>query len=457
MDQHIKELVAAWAGKPLVSFSRIGPNAFAVLLPSDTTGFIQSFPSFVRSNKSGLEISWVSRIAHLQCPRVRIGTASGVIDIIAASIGSEEEARVMLAVNTFNACANIGGMFFSETLHFIVTWTEQRRLSTREEGFPDLSALSVCAAWSSTGAQSLFEAVKKFFTLADWPWYEGSVARQVDAGEFEETEEIPDTPDREDHAPLAKKSRLLQGHIRELARIAECGVFSKPLALTDDEGWDAEKSALEALDVMPILSPLSPSVNLAVRVLETHKKSFIQELARGRMLLSECSGNGNWHAELLKPLVLAQYPAYLVFQVEAEKLAIAESVMAVVECEKWFALQELQAFEGVYLRPITRRAGLPPLRTVKPGEWVSQSACNAMERVMTSSTTVTAICGIAFPREYPYSASQDLKIDLNPPIVSALLRSRAALKEHRDDGKFFLTGGILRGLPSAYQSVLEIV
>ena len=457
MEHQLKELITSWAGKTPVSFNQIGPNTFAVILASDAPGFLQSFPAFARSNGSALGINWVARVAHLQCPRVRIATSSALVDLIAAAASSDDEARVSLAINTFKACSAIGGIFFAETLEFIVTWTIRRRLSSREEGFPDISALSVLAAWSSAGANSLFDAIRKFYTLADWPWYEGSIARQVDAGEFEEPEPVPNTPDRDDHAPLAKKNRLLQGHIRELARIAECGVYSKPLALTDDEGWDAEKSALEALDVMPILSPLSPSVNLAVRVLESHKKAFIQELARGRMLVSECTGDGVWYSQLLQPLVLHEYPAYIVYQVEAENIATAEVVMAVVGCERWFAMQELQAFEGVYLRPITSRAvELPPLRLEKPG-WVSQSACDAMTRVMKNGVTLTAICGVAFPREYPYSATTDLKLDLNPPIVSSLLRSRVALREFKDEGKFFLSGGILRGLPASYQSVLTLV
>jgi len=461
MKELIENTISTWLGKPGVSVAQISPRTFIASLPADAASvshFSESFSAFIRLHWSLLDVTgdaWVASVAHLQTPRLRLGLPSGICEIIPSISGTPQEARAQLALKTFSACTSFGGPLFDQTLAFIFRWAEQRGLSPDDEGFPDASSLAVCAAWASAGAPSLLAALRKFFTLADWPWHEGSVSKQIDAN-FEDVQ--VDTPGREDQKiPAHRRPRHVQGQVRELAMLAEAGAYGTPLSLWKDANsasWDGDRNSLEALDVLAILSPVSPAVNLAVRVLETHKKAFVQELARARMLLADCAGLGDWPSEILRKIVFPDYPAYLVFQVEAESREVAETVMSVMVCERWFALQELQAFEGVYLRPMPPRlAGLPPLRDARPG-WVSQAASDAMERILKGrGVTVTVLTGIAFPREPPYCATPGVKLDLNPPVVSALARARMAVKD-RAAGKFFLTGGILTGpLPVRYRSI----
>jgi hypothetical protein len=218
-----------------------------------------------------------------------------------------------------------------------------------------------------------------------------------------------------------KRLRFELGQIRDIRRFyaVENSILKKISALTSNQ-FD---NFLDYLDVITVCHPGhdQTSVNLAVRVLESHKKLIVQELVRANMLVSDCVGDEVdkvYHllTEKIADKKNCDIQIFCIFETETNDEEIREIVFSVVRDQVWFFVQEMQATHGVMVVPIAQ------------GEHVS--------------------VGLIFVTDDPYSATEGAEIDLIGPISRVMLRAKKIIKERSDyaeiQGKFKVRSRVVR-------------
>ena len=430
------------------------------------------------------------KVPHHQTLRLRLSFAVGnYIDLIYVpgnalnvEISEPSHLRSLIPVRVILGCQQILEQIsrskvdqWRSLLDWVVGWAKRRGVFG--EGFPDVQTLAVmCAKTLQKEFPSFFEAVKYFFHIYEsWRFGEGSVASQsgnaekqgnrlregqgieseADEGYTASTEE--GSSPREERIPIHKKPRYALAQIRDQRRIMLVGGGGDAVRLHENDlksglpSW-TESNSLDAIDVMAVIAPFPPHINLAVRVLETQKKLFLQEISRSHMLLADCDGSGRWEDLLLSPMTDfgKSCQIYSVFQIYTSDLEISTLVSAVLEQQLWFAHQEWQGYHGLFVRPFGEPLyGCENLSECEPG-WVSTGVAAAMQRAVKTGFTISFVTGFCLVRDQPYGAVDGMQLDLNEPIVKTLLRVRKVLQERPDydssfKGRFFVTGGLIRG------------
>ena len=174
------------------------------------------------------------------------------------------------------------------------------------------------------------------------------------------------------------------------------------------------KHSLDLLDVLTVCHP-SPGcelaegehVNLAVRVLESHKKIILQELVRANMMICDCIGDDpSTIFQILSTPIGSDRENECQFICELQVVSFDDEetalvVSRVLQEQSWFFVQEMQAICGVMVIPLT-----PTQDTVRIG--------------------LTFVC------DEPYGAMEDQEIDLIGPISRVMLRSKKCLEDRFD-------------------------
>ena len=349
------------------------------------------------------------------------------------------------------------------SMSFLLEWARSRRVLSMQgsdNGYLTRDILSmmllVCVSrnvksWTVTGI------LKSFFSAYSlWNYNEGSVGKDCcrasggQRGSFiDETEgldsEVDDnssmsTPRRaEETASLGliaddndevhphKRLRYELGQIRDIRRYYEVdNTRVKKISMKEND----EFSALDWLDVLSVMHP-TEDVNLAVRILESHRKLIVQEMLRAHHIITDVSEVTDT-SELLKPLAFRPAFSYIAFQVKADTNFILSTVASVIENQNWFLIQEVQAHAGLLVTP-----------------------CEGYYKLKDGSTSALILTGITFVSEGPYSACEGLEVDLSGPMSRVLVRSRKILRDRADyattlEKRFSVTCGVVRYLPQEW-------
>ena len=355
-----------------------------------------------------------------------------------------------------------------EVMVWLVEWAKRRGIyCNRDVGFITSPILEVMIAVSSFNARELslpfsrFSLIKHFFTFfTRWKLNEASVggdccglSNQLDGSVIDEAEGIDSEVDEEsrlkrtsliqttepeinvertgllstaddnDEVHPHKRHRYELGQIRDIRRFydVENDQLRRIAIQADDRTYP---SSLDFLDVLSVVDPLDKSVNLSIKVLESHKKLIVQELVRAEMLLSDSVGDDEDYtlgpeSEILEKAPLRVSSLYIVFDISAESDEIRSEVADTVEDQSWFLIQEIQAYHGVMVIPISNR----------------------------NSSKV--VVGVNFIKNEPYTAMEGTTIDFFGPLSRVLLRTRKVLFSREDfvsrfSKKFSVKASILR-------------
>ena len=489
--QNLNDALETFLGRPLVFRPLYGRVWFCgVEGGKSQETFFEQFPSFAKSRG----FLWTAKVHHHQTPRLRVGglilehSSCSNIDIIYAPstsldvlFESPEVMRSLVEYRAILGCENYLDINFGKQAVLewreVSDWLLTRWVPHRGLDFIEGVVIAVIAAVSEVDRRrngqnvvDLYRSICHFFKfMAAWRFPESSVAAQIGDcfkgqgiinGAKLAQEKIPS-----DKIPLHKKPRFAIAQIQDMQMSHEIGPVGKPVALPvaqfQDEGkfpgWSYEKS-LDNTDPMAVISPGFPGVNLAIGVLETHKKIFIQELYRGRLLLEETQGISDaWAAELLTDArngaVNSVYPcdkqfpvppAVICFQVEAADEEAAATVASAVQQYEFFCVQELQGYVGVFPRPWAPTRGIPALRKCRTG-WMKPEMSAAIDKKFLVHSVTTFVCEIWISKVQPFGAQDGVCLDLNEPVVKTLLRVRKLLEESpRLIGRFSLSGGVLK-------------
>ena len=342
-------------------------------------------------------------------------------------------------------------------LKWISRWAKQRSLySDRDLGFLTIPILKVMVMCSCDSARRISlgkdirTLIKHFFsTFATWKFNECSVAADccgiselmdgsvIDDGEALDSD-IDDhnsgkrivsvvnedsvgttsghvlsaTGDDNDEVHPHKRHRYELGQIRDIRRFYD--VENDQIhRIAVDSSQRSYPSSLDCLDSLSVIDPQNESINLAIKVLESHRKLIVQELIRADHLLSDSLGDDEEvligpESEILRRADFRESTGYIIFDVESSSSDIRSIVTDTVEDETWFMVQELQSFYGVMVVPHPER------------------------RITSDGQTVQVIVGINFVANDPYSAKAGVQLDLSGPISRVLVRSRRKLHNLED-------------------------
>jgi hypothetical protein len=239
--------------------------------------------------------------------------------------------------------------------------------------------------------------------------------------------DLATSADDNDEVHAHKRHRYELGQIRDVRRFHEVENqrFERVSLIPGGEQYP---SNLDFLDAFSVMDPLDPEVNLAIRVLESHKKLILQELVRADQLLCDSVGDDDSvlfgpDSDILRPADRFDCSAYIVFAISSEFEDVRAYISNIVEEQTWFFMQEIQAFHGVMVTPF--------------------SDC-----VSKNKTTQQVVVGISFVQDEPYWATENVNLDFSGPMSRALLRARKALNKREDfesrfSKKFTVTAKLL--------------
>ena len=242
-----------------------------------------------------------------------------------------------------------------------------------------------------------------------------------------EHKHLSTTADENDEVHPHKRHRYDLGQIRDIRRFHEVdNEFVERVSLAP--GGHKYPSSLDFLDAFSVMDPFNPEVNLAIRVLESHRKLIVQELVRADQLLCDSVGDDesfilSTDSEILKPANRFNCTAYLVFEISSDVEDIRKEVVKHIEEQTWFLIQEIQAFHGLMVTPFS-------------------------QYIQKTPTVSQVVVGIDFVEDEPYWARDKVELDFSGPLSRTLLRARKALHKHDDfvsrfSKKFTVTAQLL--------------
>lgn len=210
------------------------------------------------------------------------------------------------------------------------------------------------------------------------------------------------TGDDNDEVHPHKRLRFELGQMRDVRRFYDVeNDFVKRIAV--DEETKNFPTVLDHLDAFSVIHPVSGE-NLAIRILENHKKIILQELSRAYNLLVDSVGDDcdilfGESSELMKPVAFRESTFYIVFHISSSVTEILQEMSDILQEESWFLVQEIQAFHGVMVTP-------------HPAPVYGNDAS-------------VVVLGIDFISDEPYSARRGTEIDFSGPMSRTLLRARS--------------------------------
>lgn len=238
------------------------------------------------------------------------------------------------------------------------------------------------------------------------------------------------TGDDNDEVHPRKRLRYELGQMRDARRFYDVET-TKFKRISIDPTQEAFPGVLDYLDSMSVIHPLNGE-NLAIRVLESHKKIILQEIARANNLLSDAIGDDEEilfgdDSELLEPVEFRESTFYIVIEIVSDADAVRSEVTGVVQDYSWFMIQEVQAFHGVLVTP---------------------HPCP----VPIGDSTLRIVVGIDFVSTDPYAARAGATADFAGPISRVLLRSRTVIRDRSDfstdfQKKFHVKGYLTKDSP----------
>jgi hypothetical protein len=221
---------------------------------------------------------------------------------------------------------------------------------------------------------------------------------------------LPAVADDNDEVHPHKRRRYELGQIRDIRRFYDVeNTYPLRIAVPDDQEYPI---SLDRLDALSIVDPSDPHVNIAIRVLESHKKMIVQELVRADMLLCDLKISEEWDVlkhgtHVIKLAELPECTCYIVFTIHSEDSDVRSEVAQIVEEQTWFLIQEVQAFHGVMVTPFN-------------------------EMIKSDSTSLQVVVGIDFVSDEPYSAQDGVHLDFSGPMSRVLLRARKTVQSRED-------------------------
>ena len=348
---------------------------------------------------------------------------------------------------------------FEQSRDFLTKWAERRcLLSLPKGGFLSVEMIEIMLARviqtlaNLDDPETLVRVLKAFFSAyTNWNFNECSVAQDccrvscisgappiasaIDDLEFMDSDcdnedngasvpkvshqsnsdtnvakDLSLTGDDNDEVHPRKRMRYELGQMRDVRRFYDVETTKfKRIAINPDQ--EPFPGVLDYLDSMSVIHPLSGE-NLAIRVLESHKKIILQEIARANNLLSDAIGDDvgvllGEKSELLKQVQYRESTCYIVMEIVSESDTVRSEVSSTVEDFTWFLIQETQAFHGVLITP---------------------HPC----QVTVDDSTVRIVVGIDFVSTDPYSCVKGATADFAGPICRVLLRSRSVIHERPD-------------------------
>ena len=377
------------------------------------------------------------------------------------SRGSRQQVRPRMHLWLRNYCMRHQNEteLIAESMNALTEWAQARRVfsSLSENGFLSLETLAIMFLVTlerekrSNKERTVLSLVKKFFEqYSMWNYNEGSVGShccrpagfeasfilEKEGLDSDDEERDPPTPqessslnDESDEVHPHKRLRYELGQIRDIRRYYEVE-NSKVAKISIRENHDGF-AALDWLDVVSVMHPCE-DVNLAIRVLESHKKLIVQEMLRAHHILED-QVTGIPEA-LVSKTPYRRASSYIVFQIRAESEFILHSVASVVDNQNWFLIQELQAHAGILLTPSGR-----------------------FHQLQDGSAIV--ITGLTFVSDEPYSAVQGLRVDVSGAMSRVLVRSRKLFRDRSDfvkmEKKFSVTCKVVRCLPGEWLDSLD--
>ena len=362
---------------------------------------------------------------------------------------------------------------------FLVEWCMSRQIFG--DGFLTREILIVMlVSVTPTNSVNSFELIKKFFrrflsememnessvsshvcglTGTDEEGYYGSVINEDEGIDSDADEDLrtlrlarkhpvlDSEESGESHSNLAananenddvhphKRLRFELGRIRDIRRFYAVENTRISKITTNKSEENKFKNFLDFLDVLTVCHP-SPGfqlaegehVNLAIRVLESHKKLILQELTRANMIISDCVGDDPETVFAILKQDSGQnrnneIQLFCVFEIESSKIEIMHVVASVVREQVWFLVEEMQATHGVLVVPVSEKSQSP--------EHVS--------------------VGLVFVTDDPYNATLGTEIDLLGPMSRVMLRAKKILKERPEyeeklQGKFIVRSRVVRNV-----------
>jgi hypothetical protein len=341
---------------------------------------------------------------------------------------------------------------FLPVLSFLVHWAKSRGIfNTLDNGYLTVEILAVMLLHIHHGARDSTpsDIIRKFFLVfADWEFNEASVSSEVCNSAFpyastiseedgidsdvdeefrqkrlasrhrpptstESTVPTDDTHshslkmDEDDEVQVHKRTRAELGKIRDVRRIYSVPeYFARPIHVV--ETTSTPMKPLDWLDVMFVGHPLDESVNLAIRVQESHRKLIFQEIFRARFLLEDTGGDAMESISSAVSVPITRHediPMNLVITIKSDSKLISDIVCEYVWDQIWYLVQELQGFSGLMVVPPTGPVG---------------------------HSTTSFYLGLLFPEEAPYCAQKGMKIDFMGPVIRAMTRCREKLKTRPD-------------------------
>jgi hypothetical protein len=371
---------------------------------------------------------------------------------------------------------------FTEAIEWIENWAKSRNILTEhiDTGFLTLDILELMLLYVIKLSRPPFtasEIVRKFFTFfsSEFQYNESSVAGQVSRSQIGDDgtifgsvindqegidsdvddvlrskrisnitadEESPRTlsahANDNDEVHSHKRQRFELGLIRDVRRFYEVENTRIDKVCASDNEEKIFKDHLDYIDVFTVCHPFvgfvqapGEHVNMAVRVLESHRKVITQELSRAAWILSDSCGDDfpllmdQVCAKQNLQSVIGACTIKLVFQVESSSQYAQTSVLDVIQSQTWYLIQELQAFEGVMVVPFAC--------PIDVGLLQENSADN--------ESPSAVIVGILFPQDQPYCARPGIRLDFGGLVCRNIGRVRRAIRERPDfnnyiDGKF---------------------
>jgi hypothetical protein len=227
------------------------------------------------------------------------------------------------------------------TLDFLQTWRSRRILNLSL--FPDLTCTAVMLKFALQSTPfdwkkwSVLQISKFFFGFYAEFFFNDFVTTEIDENSKPEILQI-----------LNKKPNYVKQLFSKLEISRSIGVLADPIKLSgtpDSPTTPSSSNFLDQIDAIIVLSPVDPSINLAVRVTESTKKIYVQELYRASMLLQDVHEMPNWFDSILQsPEIRDTHETqFLLIQVEAVSEAIAYSVSSIVKTEQYQLITELFA------------------------------------------------------------------------------------------------------------------
>lgn len=120
--------------------------------------------------------------------------------------------------------------------------------------------------------------------------------------------------------------------------------------------WDANKNRLDRSDLMPILTPLYPSMNTAFTVCQSTRDAIVAEFKNANRISLQCSrGKMSW-SKLFEPYdVFANYKTFILIKESSERDYDGFRWKSFVESKIRSLVKTLESIQGkLHIRPIPK-------------------------------------------------------------------------------------------------------